>query len=238
MSGVPRGVARPVAAATAAPRGLVVPAYFHPAVAGVHWRTLAGAGRSVRAVVLNAAVGPGAAPERELTAAAVATGRPVYGYVDTDYGRRSPADIRRDLRRWHDGYPTTGVFLDRVATGASLLPRYERLVADARRAGAGTVVLNHGAHPHPGYAVIADAMVTFEGPYAAHRAVDPPAWTRSFPAARFWHLVYATPRRLLAETLDRAAHAHVDGVFVTDRAGANPWDGLPSYFAEMAAAWT
>lgn len=238
MRDVPRGVARPAATAPATPRGLVVPAYFHPAVAAPDWRALAEAGRSVQAVVLNAADGPGAAPEPELTAAALATGRPVYGYVDTDYGRRPAADIHRDLGRWYAGYPVCGVFLDRVATAVTLLPFYAGLVGRARRCGAATVVLNHGAHPHPGYADLGDALVTFEGPYAAHRRLDPPAWTRSAPPGRFWHLVHATPRRRLAETLDRAARAGVTGVFVTDRSGVNPWDGLPSYFPELAGEWT
>jgi len=233
---VARGVAR-LATGTVAPRGLVVPAYFHPAVAGADWRVLAGAGRSVRAVILNAADGPGATPELELTAVAVATRRPIYGYVDTHYGRRPLDQVRRDVDRWRRWYPTAGIFLDRVATGLQRLPWYERLVSFVRRHGPGTVVLNHGVYPHPGYAAMADAMVTFEGPYAAHREVDVPEWARALPADRFWHLVYDTPQALMNETLEHAAATNAGAVFVTDRAGRNPWDGLPGYFAAEASAW-
>jgi hypothetical protein len=233
---VARGVARP-AGRTVAPRGLVVPAYFHPAVAGADWRALAGAGRCVRAVILNAADGPGASPELELTAAAAATRRPIYGYVDTDYGRRPLAEVHLDVERWRRWYPATGIFLDRVATGVHSLPWYERLVSFVRRRGPGVVVLNHGAYPHPGYAVVADAMVTFEGPYAAHQELEAPAWARALHADRFWHLVYDTPYRLMGEALEHAAAANVGTVLVTDRAGPNPWDGLPGYFAAEASAW-
>jgi Spherulation-specific family 4 len=231
-----RGVAR-TTAGTIAPRGLVVPAYFHPAVAAADWRRLAAAGRSVQAVILNAADGPGTTPERELTAAAVATGRPLYGYVDTGYGRRRLADVHADVDRWRHWYPTGGIFLDRVATGVRALPWYERLVSYVRRGGPGVVVLNHGAHPHPGYAVIADAMVTFEGPYAAHRRIEVPDWVRGWPAASFWHLVYGTPESLMGSALESAAEANAGVVYVTDRSGRNPWDGLPSYLAAEARTW-
>ncbi|AEV81253.1 Spherulin-4 [Actinoplanes sp. SE50] len=216
---------------------LVVPAYFHPAVAGDDWRALAAHGSSVRAVVLNSADGPGPAPERELTAAAVATGRPLLGYVDTDYGRRSPTAVHADVDRWHRWYPTAGLFLDRVCSQPELLPWYTELVEGIRRRTRGTVVFNHGAHPHPGYAVLADVLVTFEGPYAAYENLVAPDWARQLPPDRLWHLVYDTPEELLPLALDRAAAAGAGGVYVTDRAGANPWDGLPAYLAAEAEAW-
>lgn len=231
-----RGLARPVAG-TVVPRGLVVPAYFHPAVAATDWRVLAAAGRSVGAVIMNAADGPGRSPERELTAAGVATGRPLYGYVDTGYAERPIADVHADVERWRRWYPATGIFLDRVATGVRMLPWYERLVSFIRRRGPGVLVLNHGAYPHPGYAVVADALVTFEGPYPAHQRVEAPDWARALPAAMFWHLVYDTPERLMISALEHAAAANVGAVYVTDRSGPNPWDGLPAYFSAQARAW-
>jgi hypothetical protein len=231
-----RGVARP-AAGVAAPRGLVVPAYFHPAVAGADWRTLTATGRAVQALILNAADGPGAFPELHLTAAAVATGRPIYGYVDTAYGRRSLADVHRDVDRWRRWYPATGIFLDRAAIDAADLPWFRRLVAFIRRRGPNVVVLNPGSYPHPGYAELADALVTFEGTHLDHQRAEVPDWARELPAAKFWHLVYDTPEDGMRSVLEHAAAANVEVVYVTDRSGANPWDGLPAYFAAEASAW-
>ncbi|GAB1644441.1 spherulation-specific family 4 protein [Krasilnikovia sp. MM14-A1259] len=216
---------------------LVIPAYFHPAVAGADWRLLAGHGRAVRAIVLNSADGPGPEPERELTAAAVATGRPLLGYVDTGYGRRDPAAVDADVDRWQDWYPTVGLFLDRICTHPDLLPWYTTRLAGIRRRAPGPVVFNHGAHPHPGYAALADALVTFEGPYTDHERLAVPPWTRELPPDRLWHLVYDTPAALLEAALERAAAAGAGGVYVTDRAGPNPWDGLPTYLTKEVAAW-
>jgi hypothetical protein len=202
---------------------LVVPAYFHPAVAADDWKALAAHGSSVRAVILNSFNGPGPGPERELTAAAVATGRPLLGYVDTDYGRRDPDEVLADV--------------DRVATDPDLLTWYGVVMEEIRHRTFGTVVFNHGAHPDPGYAELADALVTFEGPYAWHQEIEVPPWVRSMPAERVWHLVYDTPSTLLPTALARAADAGAGVAYVTDRAGANPWDGVPSYLDLEVEAW-
>ena len=236
MTVVARGIARPPTRLVTS-RGLIVPAYFHPAVAAADWRALRVAGAAVRAVVLNAADGPGDAPERELAAAAAATGRPLLGYVDTKYGARPHGDVLLDIRRHREWYPTIGVFMDRVASDKASLAGYVRLVDEIRRFGPGLVVLNHGAYPHPGYAALADTMVTFEGSHAAYQEMEVPGWARRLPAARFCHLVYDTPGHLLGTTLKQAAAHHAGAVFVTDRGGANPWDGLPPYFAAQASAW-
>jgi hypothetical protein len=216
---------------------LVIPAYFHPAVAGADWRRLAGVGSAVGAIVLNSADGPGPEPEKELTAAAVATGRPLLGYVDTDYGRRDPGAVHADVDRWQGWYPTTGLFLDRVCTRRDLLPWYVQLLARIRQRAPGPVVFNHGAHPDPGYAGLADALVTFEGPYSAHERLAVPPWIRELQPHHIWHFIYNTPALLLSSALDRAAASGVGGIFVTDRAGANPWGGLPDYLTEEAVAW-
>ncbi|MEV6633763.1 spherulation-specific family 4 protein [Actinoplanes sp. NPDC051470] len=213
---------------------LVVPAYFHPAVAGADWKALATHGSAVRAVILNSFNGPGPAPERSLIAAGVATGRPLLGYVDTDYGRRDPDEVLADVDRWQDWYPTSGLFLDRVSTSPDLLIWYDVVLSEIRRRTAGTVVFNHGAHPHPRYGELADALVTFEGPYAWHREIQVPAWIRSMPAERIWHLVYDTPSALLPAALSRAAEAGAGVVYVTDRTGVNPWDGVPTYLESLA----
>ncbi|MFE2366292.1 spherulation-specific family 4 protein [Streptomyces virginiae] len=158
------------------------------------------------------------------------------GYVDTDYGRRPHAAVVQDLLRHRDWYATDGAFLDQASADPELLPHYRRLTVAARAAGAHTLVLNHGAHPHPGYVELADLLVTFEGPWDAYReAAAPPPWTADHPAQRFCHLVYAVPpgeiaARLageLAEQRGAGVHCAVPG------SGPHPWGTLP-YALEAA----
>ncbi|MCW2504117.1 MAG: Spherulin-4 [Actinomycetia bacterium] len=221
------------------PSAVVVPAYFHPAVAAEDWDTLARPGQPVGAIVLNIASGPGTALEPDLHTVATRTaaaGIPVLGYLDTTYGRRPAEDLFADMTSYLRWYAIRGFFFDQVATGVGALPWYREAAVTARSLGAEQVVFNHGAYPDPAYAGLADDLVTFEGPLRAYEDVVAPPWVREHDPARFWHLVYDTPKEHLGATLRHAARCHAGTVLVTDRAGANPWDGLPSYFGHELAA--
>lgn len=211
----------------------VVPAYFHPAVANDAWDALRRLGSSVRFLIFNVDSGPGSTKEFELARAASRLTMPRLGYVDTDYASRSFDAIGIDIARYRQWYPTSGIFFDRVASTSRELAYTAGLVAVARKHGATTVVLNHGVYPDPEYATIADALVTFEGPEAAHRTVTAPTWVRNWPESRFWHLVYEAPAAAMAQVRQRAAACHADPVCITERNGPNPWDGLPAHLLDQ-----
>jgi hypothetical protein len=212
--------------------GPVIPAYFHPRLCPEAWQRLTDEGPAVRAVVLNAADGPGHRPDLALRTAAARLRVPVLGYVDTAYGHRTASDVVGDVARHVAWYPVTGIFFDQVAAGRDVLAFYERLAAAARRHGCATVMFHHGVYPDPAYAEVADILGVFEGP-ARHYPVRVPRWTGRFPPAKFSHLVYDAPQHLLSRVLTRAAGCRVGSLYPTDRSGANPWDGLPSYFSEL-----
>ncbi|GAA2424949.1 spherulation-specific family 4 protein [Streptomyces macrosporus] len=213
------------------PRGhLLVPLYVHPSVDPEAWEVLARESGGLYGVVLNAADGPGPYPDPAFAAAADRlrrAGVPLLGYVDTDYGTRPTRAVLRDVHRHRRWYGTDGVFLDRVAADAAPLPRYRRVVRAARLLGAAGVVLNPGTHPDPGYALLADLLVTFEGRWEDYRRVTVPEWTRTHPSHRFCHLVYAVPEHLgttaahLAHERGATVHCAVPG------RGANPWRSAP-----------
>ncbi|MEW2418255.1 spherulation-specific family 4 protein [Streptomyces sp. NPDC046866] len=207
---------------------LLVPLYEHPADRPEDWELLIRAADRLHSVVLNPASGPGEAPDERFAAVArrlCDAGVPVLGYADTDYGRRPHAAVVQDLLRYRDWYGADGAFLDQASPEPALLGHYGRLAVAARAAGARTLVLNHGVHPHPGYAELADLLVTFEGPWDAYRDAVVPSWTADHPAHRFCHLVYAVPPGAPAAELARergaAVHCAVPGT------GAHPWGTLP-----------
>ncbi|MFJ3923820.1 spherulation-specific family 4 protein [Streptomyces sp. NPDC090022] len=208
---------------------LLVPLYEHPADRPEAWERLIRSAGRLHSVVLNPDSGPGAARDERFAAVAARlrdAGVPVLGYADTDYGRRPHASVVRDLLSHRDWYGTDGAFLDQTAAGPELLPHYRRLAVAARAAGAGTLVLNPGTHPHPGYAEVADLLVTFEGPWDAYReAGTAPSWTAGYPAHRFCHLVYAVPPGAPAAELatERRAGVHC----AVPGGGAHPWGTLP-----------
>lgn len=211
-------------------RRLLVPLYVHPAVSPQAWTSLTGAAAGLYAVVLNVADGPGHLPDPDFRAAADelrGAGVRLLGYADTGYGHRPPREIIADIRKYRRWYDVDGIFFDQAAAQAALLPRYRRLVRLARALGARRAVLNPGTHPDPGYALIADLLVTFEGSWESYRRATVPNWTADHPPERFCHLVYGVPpghAEQVARTADgrgAAVHCAVPGE------GANPWQTAP-----------
>ncbi|MFE7775077.1 spherulation-specific family 4 protein [Streptomyces sp. NPDC057445] len=210
---------------------LLVPLYVHPAQDPDAWRLVAERADRIYGVVLNAANGPGTAPDPAFVSAARAlraAGTRVLGYVDLDYGVRPDVAVLRDLDRHHEWYGTDGCFFDQVPADRSALPACRRLVRAARQRGAATIVLNPGVHPAPGYARIADLLVTFEGSWSVYLAsFTRPRWTARHPEERFCHLVYGVPPAL-AEVATRAAKERGAAVScaVADTL-PNPWAAPP-----------
>ncbi|MFF3323914.1 spherulation-specific family 4 protein [Streptomyces sp. NPDC002889] len=210
---------------------LLVPMYVHPAVDPGAWQALVDSAPLLYGVVLNTDDGPGRAPDPHFAGAAGAlraAGVRVLGYVDTDYGRRSPRAVAQDFERHRDWYGADGFFLDQVAPDQAGVRHYRRLARVARARGGRTVALNPGVHPAPGYAAFADLLVTFEGGWDAYRtAPAAPAWTGRHTPEAFCHLVHGVPSGLwglaarTAELRGAAVHCAVPGH------GPNPWSALP-----------
>ncbi len=240
---------------TTLPR-LVVPAYFHPAVHPDRWRALAEHAGQVHQVVLNLANGPGSGPDAAFGAALGPlreAGIGVIGYVDTNYGRRPGRAALADLQRYLGWYDVAGVFFDRVAGTAVRLDYYAELARRSRELGAGSVVFNHGAHPLEAYAEHADLLGTFEGPWQAYLRLPVPRWTRSWPASRFYHVVYSVPPEHAADAFLLAVRRRAGCVYITDhgmtgqggtgqggtdQGGGNPYDRLPAWGLAGEGPWS
>jgi hypothetical protein len=211
---------------------LLVPMYVHPAVDPGAWRALEAMPGRLFGVVVNVADGPGAGRPDTVVAAAAgrlrAAGVRLLGYVDTDYATRPAGEAERDVRRHREWYGVDGVFLDRAAAGRDRLPYYRKVVAAARRGGAHTAVLNPGVHPDPGYAAVADLLVTYEGSWTDYAAAVVPHWTAAHPPGRFCHLVYGVPGAAAARAVARTAAGRGAGVHCAVPGGPpNPWQHVP-----------
>ena len=157
---------------------------------------------------------------------------PLAGYIDTDYGARGTGRVATEIERYRDWYGVTAIFFDQVCSDSSDLAYYDALTDRARAMGVSEVAFNHGAHPVEPYAALADLIGTFEGPWRHYAEVSPPGWVRSWPAQRFFHLVYSVPRSRFAEVCALATGRGAGCAFVTDHGGDNPWDHLPQALFE------
>ncbi|MFC1419255.1 spherulation-specific family 4 protein [Streptacidiphilus cavernicola] len=217
---------------------MLVPLYVYPGTDPGAWEGVAARAEDVGWVVFNPASGPGPAPQPEFAQAAAtlrAAGVPMLGYVDTDYGRRGHREVVADVERYQEWYPVDGVFLDQAGSGAALLPYYRRLAVAARSLEARQVVLNPGVHPDPGYATIADVLITFEGAWETYRQLRIPDWTAEFPARRFGHLVHSAPADVCA-LVPRTAEEYGAGYcYATTGSGRDPWSVL---MPQLQSQWS
>jgi hypothetical protein len=201
--------------------------------------------------IVNPFNGPGSAPNADYTRAINdlrAAGGQVLGYVYTCYGRnqctaglppqRSVADVLGDVQRYASWYTLDGIFLDEMSSDDSDLGFYTEVAQSLRAGHAGwRIVGNPGNGPAAGYLAVADTLVTYEGDGSYAQAVVQP-WMLGAPPATQAHLVHGVPdaagmRAVLAQATARGAGA----VFITDDLlRPNPWDTLPTYWAEEVQA--
>lgn len=213
----------------------LVPAYFAPGAPQGWDALLAGTPPGVATVIVNPANGPGGAADpgyARIVAAARAGDIEVVGYVHTRFGARPVAEVAADVERYREWYGIDGIFMDEASAEAADLPYYRELAALVE----GTVILNPGRVPDEGYADVADVVVTFEGTRAVYADASFPAWTTERGAARFAHLVYEAAGAEPGSVERVAAKRNAANVYVTDDAGANPWDVLPAGHAQAAKA--
>ncbi|MFC8916397.1 spherulation-specific family 4 protein [Streptomyces sp. NPDC047821] len=230
--------------ATGAERlGFGVPGYAHPLLAPVEWAELTRPGTPLHWAVLNVADGPGARPDPHCLEAAGKlrnAGVRVLGHVDLRHGSRPFGEIVSDAHRYLDWYLVDGYLLDRCPTDRADLAAVRRTTATLEvileGGDGGHLVLGHGSHPYPGYAEIADQLVTFCGPWSEYRWSQAPEWTADHPPERFAHLVHGVPRTHLDEAMRIARWQGAGTIFFTDRTGQNdPFAALPGYWDEIVS---
>ncbi len=240
-----------------APLELLVPAYFSPTTTG-HWDTLVAGTAAHPAVAVTAIMNPdngiftaaSADYTRVLTQFSAAGGRTV-GYIYTGYGTgsRSMASIKANIDSYLALYGRAligGFFLDEMASAANRLDFYREIYGYIKAKDAGLRVIgNPGTFPDPGYAAVADILVTFENSSAAYADYDPrngQAWLYQYANSRESALVYSAPTCAAMQTAVRAAATarfNAGPLYVTDlqynavTGAGNPWAALPSYWMQM-----
>ncbi|MEV5984682.1 spherulation-specific family 4 protein [Streptomyces sp. NPDC052051] len=223
--------------------GLGIPGYAHPLVAPDEWDTLTRPGLPLHWVVLNVHEGPGTRPDPHCEDAAGrlhTAGARVLGHLDLAHGARGLAELFSEAHRYLDWYRVDGFLLDRCPAERAALPEVRRAITRLRSLlDPGHVVLGHGTHPYPGYAEIADQLVTFRGPWSDYRWSQVAEWTADHPPERFCHLVHGVPRGHLDEALRIARWQGAATIWFTDRTArgghADPWAAMPGYWDEIVS---
>lgn len=200
-------------------------------------------------VIVNPASGPGKRVDSNYTRAIDrlrGAGCVVIGYVSTSYGKRTEAEVRKDIDQWLALYPRIhGIFFDEMryddkeagANYQAALTRY------AHGVGCWPTVANPGADTPGRYfaAGAADVIVIHEGkdwPKEERLKGDQPGGYSDHPPFTRGILLHTQDK------LDRAAlkmaRKYVRWVYVTegpyrpnDPRALNPWDRLSKHLEEL-----
>ena len=223
---------------------LLVPAYFYPAGDGwKEWERLFDSpARPALAVIVNPASGPGAQADPnylKVLDRAKKADLLLLGYVTTSYGKRTAEDVKADVDRWLHLYPgIQGIFFDEQASAADKL-EYQTALYDyvRREKKRSLVVTNPGTVCAEEYLSkpALDVGCLFEGPQAKD-GFGLPGWVGQH-ARRVAVLSYQVEKaERMQQYVKQAADKGLGYIYVTDAAGANPWDRLPRYWNEEIAA--
>jgi hypothetical protein len=215
-----------------------VPAFFY---SGSIWEQAADSKPAPSVMILDiSGLGAGDAPVahfQEVVRQEKAAGGTILGYSSTAFGQRPAAQVQADARNYKAWYGVSGMFLDEVRGVPGQLPYYRELAAYIHRVIRGSVVwINPGTYPDQGYMSVADVVMAFEGEYAAYRGLEVPGWAYDYQASRFAHTIYDTPPSQVRSAISLSRSRNAGYVYVTDESGANPYNGLPSYWPDEDAA--
>jgi hypothetical protein len=213
-----------------------VPLYIFPDYASTPsvWETIAVTAPASRFVIANPNTGPGASSDsfyvtqlQRMRASGVLT----LGYVSTSYATVAIDTVMSDVGKWRSWYGVDGIFLDETAYNSDQA-HYQQIYNSIKALDSDLIVVsNPGLGVDESMSPTSDIFMSFEGDPTAYRArpgVAAPAWERTAPAWRFWHLVHSVTSLAEAnEMLDLSRTYRAGTVFVTDRTMPNPWLGLP-----------
>lgn len=232
------------AAPSAEAARMLVPMYDYPTAGSALWNGVRDAAGTVEiTAIINPSNGPGTSADtnyQKRIAELEARGVALAGYVYTGYGERPLEDVIADIDTFRILYPqVTMLFVDEQSADPATLDYYEAIHSHAAAAGYTRVFGNPGtASPEEltRSASLPLTTVIYESGYAGWPAYAADPYVASRSAEDFAMMVtnVGTPARMRA-CVDLAKSRNIGYIFVTHDKGGNPYDALPSYWAEETA---
>jgi hypothetical protein len=219
--------------------GTIVPLYTEPG--DPSWTEIVAAKiahPTVRVVaIVNPSDGPGSSLGRAYTtgiAKLVAADIQVIGYVATGYATNSIASMEATIDRWKSFYPQLeGIFFDEQSNKAKDVAYYQTLSQYAKGQGLAYTVGNPGTDTDEAYVGVLDTMLIYETdgvPSVSQMA----GWHTKYPTSNFGIIPYKVSA--MDASFVATARAYVGYIYLQSDDLPNPWDSLPSYFADLLAA--
>jgi hypothetical protein len=185
---------------------------------------------------VNPADGPGSSVSSAYTtgiAKLQSVGIKVIGYVATGYAANSTSSVEAKMDQWKSFYPTLqGIFFDEQSNQAGDVPYYKTLSTYAKSKGLSYTVGNPGTDTAEAFIGALDTMLIYES-NGVPSTSQMGGWHTKYPLSNFGVIPYATP---FNASFVATARNYVGYIYLQSDDLPNPWDSLPSYFAQLLAA--
>ena len=224
--------------ASAAPLGVVVPAYFYPTISN-YWSVMNyAAPRVPLIVILNPNSGPGTSQDANFVTVVSnlhAAGGKTIGYIATGYTTTNLAQVEACVDRYLSFYTVDGFFFDEMSNDADTnhLDYYAALYQYVKNKNTNFIVMgNPGTDTLEEYLTrpTADIVMNFETD-TGYLTFTPSSWVTNHLARQFVHAPYnVTNATTMSNYVNLAISRNAGWVYITDDKGANPYDTLPTYW--------
>jgi hypothetical protein len=235
----------PLGAVAAEPLEMLVPAYFYPQPGGLWEKLNAAAAQVPLTAIMNVYNGPGKMPDREYTNVVSrlrAAGGKVIGYVYSSYAKRPLQDVKADIDRYARFYVIDGIFVDEMTSDnqPGHLQYFKELYQHIKTLRPNwRVIGNPGTTASEEYLTqkTVDGLIVFENYAKIYPAEKPAAWNNPAHRRNVAHLIHTAPGATAMKAhLQLAVSRNAGMIFITDAKMPNPWDRLPTYWAEEIQA--
>ena len=166
----------------------------------------------------------------------------MIAYVSTNYANRAFATVKADIDKYRALYNVDGFFLDEMqnTSDPTAIAYYGQVYSYIQSLDSSyRVVGNPGTNTLPAYINTpgADTVITFES-NTGYSTSTPSSWTTNYATRRFSNIPYEIGSvAAMQAAVTRGANNRVGYLYVTDDgADGNPWDRLPTYWADELAA--
>jgi hypothetical protein len=223
---------------SAASAGIMIPLYTYP---GGTWDQVIAAKNAHPSVpiiaIINPNNGPGSSSDsnyasgiQELQSAGIT----VIGYVFTLYGSRSTSAVTADIDRYKNWYPQIdGIFFDEMLNNPGGENYYSNLSNYAKSVGLSFTVGNPGTDIASSYVGTMDNIIIYEtGGLPSLNLLG--GWHTGYDKSNFSYLAYGVGT--LNEIFVDSSSNYVSYMYITNDGLSNPWDSVPPYFMDLAAA--
>eukprot|EP01112_Ceratiomyxa_fruticulosa_P017401 TRINITY_DN5410_c0_g1_i2.p1 TRINITY_DN5410_c0_g1~~TRINITY_DN5410_c0_g1_i2.p1 ORF type:complete len:290 (-),score=49.47 TRINITY_DN5410_c0_g1_i2:76-945(-) len=191
--------------------------------------------------MINPDSGPGSSKDDDYVTIiqnSQSVGLKVIGYVATGYAGNDPNTITGQIDDYYSWYPNIdGIFLDEVSTSCSdALNFYQPIYAYIKsKQGSTIVTINPGTNVPECFVNCSTIIVTFESPLSDYNDYQVSEWNARYPREKFYHIIYNVPLEKLNATYQKTQENYAGYVYITDKAGGNPYNSNPSYLlAELS----